>query len=76
MLYSRVSVSRATLINWIQKGIELLRPIYQAMLRQMLQSSVLAMDEVSMKVGRKQKGKMQQTYLRPIYGEQDEVAVT
>jgi transposase len=76
MLDSGVTVSRATLINWIQKGIELLRPIYQAMLRQMLQSSVLAMDEVPMKAGRKQKGKMQQTYFWPIDGEQDEVAFT
>jgi len=41
MLDSGVTVSRATLINWIQKGIELLRPIYQPMLRQMLQSSVV-----------------------------------
>jgi transposase len=76
MLDSGVTVSRATLINWIQKGIELLRPIYQAMLHQMVQSSVLAMDEVPMKAGRKHKGKMQQTYFWPIYGEQDEVAFT
>ena len=76
MLDSGITVSRATLINWIQKGIELLRPIYQAMLRQMLQSSVLAMEEVPMKAGRKHKGKMQQTYFWPIYGEQDEVAFT
>jgi transposase len=76
MLDSGITVSRATLINWIQKGIELLRPIYQAMLRQMLQSSVLAMEEVPMKAGRKYKGKMQQTYFWPIYGEQDEVAFT
>jgi transposase len=53
MLDSGLTASRATLINWIQKGIELLRPIYQAMLRQMLQSSVLTMDEVPMKAGRK-----------------------
>ncbi|MFT6834448.1 MAG: transposase [Francisellaceae bacterium] len=71
-----LAVCQATLINWIQKGIELLRPIYQAMLRQMLQSSVLAMDEVPMKAGRKHKGKMKQTYFWPIYGEQDEVAFT
>jgi transposase len=42
----------------------------------MLQSSALAMDEVPMKAGRKQKGKMQQTYFWPIDGEQDEVAFT
>jgi transposase len=76
MLDSGVTDSRATLINWIQKSIELLRLIYQAMLRQMLQSSVLVMDEVPMKAGRKQKGKMKQTYFWPIDGEQDEVAFT
>jgi hypothetical protein len=42
----------------------------------MLQSSVLAMDEVPMKAGRKKNGKMQQTYFWPIDGEQDEVAFT
>ena len=45
MLDSGVNVSRTNLINWIQKGIELLRHIYHAMPRQMLQSSVLAMDD-------------------------------
>ncbi len=30
MIDSGVHISRATLINWVQKGIELLRPIYQA----------------------------------------------
>ena len=30
MLDAGVKVSRSTLINWIQKGIELLRPIYRA----------------------------------------------
>jgi len=48
MLDSGVTVCRATLINWIQKCIELLLPIYQGMLRKILQSSVLAMDEVPM----------------------------
>jgi transposase len=76
MLDNGVTVNRATLINWIQKGIELLRPIYHAMHRQMLQSKVLAMDEVPMKAGRKQKRKMQQTYFSPIYSDQDEVAST
>ncbi|WP_220783831.1 IS66 family transposase, partial [Shewanella sairae] len=33
MLDSGVQVSRATLINWVKRGIELLTPIYQAMLK-------------------------------------------
>jgi len=76
MLDSGIQVSRASLINWIQKGIELLRPIYQAQWRHILQSSVLAMDEVPIKAGRKGKGQMKQTYYWPIYGEEDEVAFT
>lgn len=76
MLDSGITVSRASLTNWIMKAIELLRPIYRAMLMHMLQSKVLAMDEVPIKAGRKAKGKMKQTYYWPIYGEDDEVAFT
>ena len=39
-----VKVSLATLNNWIQKGIELLKPI-RAMLKNILRSKVLAMDK-------------------------------
>jgi len=76
MLDSGIHVSRATLINWIQKGIELLRPIYHAQWQHILQSQVLAMDEVPIKAGRKGKGQMKQTYYWPMYGEEDEVAFT
>lgn len=76
MLDSGVRVSRVTLLNWMKKGIELLKSIYQAQWRHILQSQVLAMDEVPMKAGRKGKGKMQQTYFWPIYGEEDEIAFT
>ncbi len=71
-----IQVSRATLTNWVKKGIELLKPIYQAQCRHVLQSQVLAMDEVPIKAGRKRKGKMKQTYYWPIYGESDEVVFT
>lgn len=40
MLDSCITLSRATLTNWIHKGIELLRPIYQAQLEHILQSFV------------------------------------
>lgn len=73
---SGITLSRASLVNWIMRAIELLRPIYRAMLIHMLQSKVLAMDEVPIKAGRKSKGKMKQTYFWPIYGEDDEVAFT
>lgn len=81
MLDSGITVSRATLTNWIQKGIELLRPIARAQWQHILQSKILAMDEVPIKAGRKkgagrQPGHMKQTYFWPIYGDRDEVAFT
>ena len=81
MLDAGVTVSRATLINWMQKGIELLRPIERAQWRNILRSGNLAMDEVPIKAGRtkgagRTPGQMKQTYFWPMYGEQDEVAFT
>ena len=75
------SLSRATLINWIQKGIELLRPIAKAQWQHILQSKILAMDEVPIKAGRtkgagRKPGHMKQTYFWPLYGDSDEVAFT
>jgi transposase len=76
MIDSGVYLSRATLINWIQKGIELLRPIYQANLESIINSQTLAMDEVPIKAGRKSKGKMKQTYFWPMFGDNNEIAFT
>ena len=81
MLDSGITVSRATLTNWIQKGIELLRPVERAQWQHILQSKVLAMDEVPIKAGRKKgggrkPGQMKQTYFWPLYGDEDEVAFT
>ena len=76
MIDSGVHMSRATLINWIQKGIELLRPIYQANLNSIIESKTLAMDEVPIKAGRKSKGKMKQTYFWPMFGDNNEIAFT
>ena len=76
MIDSGVHISRATLINWIQKGIELLRPIYQANLASIINSQTLAMDEVPIKAGRKSKGKMKQTYFWPMFGDNNEIAFT
>ncbi len=76
MIDSGIHISRATLINWVQKGIELLKPIYQALLKSIVTSQILAMDEVPIKAGRKSKGKMKQTYFWPMYGDKDEIAFT
>ena len=76
MIDSGIHISRATLTNWIQKGIELLKPIYRAQLKSILASKTLAMDEVPIKAGRKSKGKMKQTYYWPMFGDNDEIAFT
>ncbi len=76
LLNSGVELSRSTLLNYMTRSIALLEPIYEALRKQVLQSRVLAMDEVPMKAGRKAPGKMKQTYFWPIYGERDEVVFT
>ena len=69
-------MARSTLTNLVRRSIDLLTPIYQAQLRQLLRSRVLAMDETPIKAGRKKKGKMNLAYFWPIYGERDEVCFT
>jgi hypothetical protein len=81
MLQSGIQLSRASLTTWTQRSIALLKPIYQAQLKHILQSRVLAMDETPIKVGsskakKKQQGKLHQGWLWPIYGEADEVCFT
>lgn len=73
-----LTLSRATLTHWCKRSIELLKPIYQAQLDHILLSRVLAMDETPIKAGRqgKNKGKMRQGWLWPIYGEDDEICFT
>ncbi len=71
-----VTVSRATLTQWVQRSIALLTPIYSSQLKHILQSKTLAMDETPIKAGRKQKGKMRTAYFWPIYGDRDEIAFT
>ncbi len=73
---SGITLSRSTLTQWVQKATQLLNPIYEAQLKHILQSKILAMDETPIKAGRKKKGKMQSTWFWPIYGEQDELAFT
>ena len=76
MLDSGVQVGWVTMINRVKRGIDLLTSICQAMIKNILNSSVFAMDKVPLKAGRKAKVKMKQTYFWPIYGEDDEVAFT
>src|SRR5690606_40508782 len=58
-----ITVSRASLTNWVKRAIELLRPIVEAQCRHVLLSKVLAMDETPIKAGMKHPGKMKQGYI-------------
>lgn len=74
-----VHVGRGSLTNWVHRTCELLLPVYEAQLRSIRSSSVLAMDETPIKAGRKKnkppgKGQMSTAYFWPLYGDQDEVA--
>jgi len=68
-----ITLSRATLTNYVQRAIGLLEPIYDAQWQHILQSKVLAMDETPIKAGKAGKGKLKQTWYWPIYGEADEI---
>lgn len=76
MSYQGITVSRASLTNWVKRTIELLRPIVEAQLAHVLLSKVLAMDETPIKASREHKGKMKTGYFWPIYGEDHEVVFT
>jgi transposase len=76
MLNSGIVLSRSTLLNYLSRGIALLEPIYRAQWQSVLDSTVIAMDEVPMKAGRKGPGQMKQSYFWPIYGDRDEVVFT
>lgn len=68
-----IQLSRTTLTNLSGRAIDLLRPVVEAQLENILQSQVVAMDETPIKAGRKSKGKMRQAYIWPIYGDQNEI---
>jgi transposase len=74
LLHAGITLSRATLTQWVQRTAALLEPIYYALLSSILQSAVLAMDETPIKAGRRVKGKLHTGYFWPVYGDQDEVA--
>lgn len=73
---SGIDLSRQTLTNIAQQGIELLKPIVDAMLAALPGSPLLAMDETHILAGRKQQGKMHQAYVWPIYSARGEVIFT
>ena len=70
---SGIVVSRSSLNTWASRAIDLLVPVFEAQNHSVLQSRVLAMDETSIKAGRKTRGKMRTGWLWPMYGDRDEV---
>lgn len=70
---SGITLSRATLTNLAARAIDLLTPVYDAQVQNVLRSRVLAMDETPIKAGRKARGKLRQAYFWPIHGQHDEV---
>ncbi|RAU16395.1 IS66 family transposase, partial [Nitrincola tibetensis] len=76
MGHSGITTSRTTLTTLTQRPIELLRPIVEAQLANILRSKVLAMDETPIKAGKATKGKLKQSWFWPLYGDQDEVVFT
>lgn len=73
---SGFKLSRSTLTLTFSRTAQLLAPIAQAQLEHVCGSRVLAMDETTMKAGRKSPGKMHVGYFWPLYGDADEVSFT
>jgi transposase len=74
LLASGITIHRSTMTQYMRRVAELLRPIYQAQMRSILMSRVLAMDETPIRAGLKSKGKMKRGYFWPLYGDQSEIA--
>ena len=71
-----IQVARSSLTALVARTSALLEPIAQAQLAHVLGGGVLAMDETPIKAGRRGRGKMQQAYFWPLYGEADEICFT
>lgn len=66
-----IHISRGHLTRLTHRTLELLEPIYLAVLSSIVTNDVISMDETPIKAGRKGKGKMQTAYFWPVYaGEQ------
>jgi hypothetical protein len=71
MKLNGVHVSRSNLTKLVHRTLELLDPIYYAILSEIQLSETVAMDETPIKAGRKEHGKMKTAYFWPVYsGEQ------
>lgn len=78
LLQSYVYLSRGTLSRLVHRAIELLEPVYTALMSSTLQSPILGIDEsptpaIFKKGDGKQKGKMKDGFFWAFYGSQDEI---
>ena len=71
-----VTIARSTLTQWVHRACALLRPIVDALLRHILLSRTLAMDETPIKAGQAKRGTLKTAWYWPLYGEDDEVVFT
>lgn len=76
MAQAGITLSRATLTNLVRRSIDLLRPVVDAQLKNILAGGLIAMDETPVKAGKAGKGKLKQGWFWPIYGDQDEIVFT
>ena len=76
MTQAGITLSRATLTNLVRRSIDLLRPVVDAQLKNILSGDLIAMDETPVKAGKAGKGKLKQSWFWPVYGDQDEIVFT
>lgn len=65
-----VHISRGHLTTLTHRSLELLEPIYYAILSSIISAELVSMDETPIKAGRKEKGKMRTAYFWPVFAEQ------
>ena len=68
-----LTISRSGMVTLANRGIDLLKPIADALLEIILESAVLTVDETPIKVGPGVDGKLKQGWLWPIHGEGGEI---
>lgn len=73
LLASKIMLSRSSLTSMLHASLSLLEPIYESQLDSIRASRMVWMDEIPMKAGRIEPGKMRDSYVWPIMGEQGEV---
>lgn len=67
--YSGINISRSHLTRLLHRTLELLEPIYNAILSDITTSEVVCMDEIPIKAGRKIAGKMNTAYFWTVLAE-------